>query len=151
MSMFTAIERPDAATLMIAEFSDSVNARDGSAFLVSGENDSGYYSARSRGSAFGSSAIWVANSGADQAVITATHDISGDLSRIRRNGVYGTDAVADKGAGNFGNWPLFVGSRSGSLFFNGSIYQFVMLSRVATADEIDSTEAYIAARAGVTL
>ena len=152
MTVVVAMERPDTATLMVVEFSDNVNACAGSAFVVSGDNDSGIYSARARGASHGASAIWVANSGADRAIITSTHSISGDLSRIRRNGVYGIDSVTDKGAGNFGNWPLYIGSRGGiTSFFNGSIYQTVIVGRVATATEIDDTEAHIASKSGVTL
>ena len=50
------------------------------------------------------------------------------------------------------NLPLFIGSRAGSSFpFNGNLYQLVVLGRTPTALETTNTEAYIAAKSGVTL
>ena len=88
----------------------------------------------------------------DTAVVTATHDIAGDLSTIRRNGVAGTNGTVDKGTGNFGNYTLYIGRRGGaSLPFNGKLNQLTVLGRTPTAGEITNTESYIATKSGVVL
>ena len=91
-------------------------------------------------------------SGADTAALTITHDIAGDLSTIRRNGVAGTNGTGDKGAGNFGNYPLYLLSRAGtSLFFNGPVSSYIARGAATDAAGITSGEKWTAQRIGVTL
>ena len=74
----------------------------------------------------------------DTSVISASHDIAGSLSTIRRNSVAGTSATGSKGTGNYGNYPLYIGARAGSsLWFNGRLYQLVIAagSEIRVAEE----------------
>jgi hypothetical protein len=89
----------------------------------------------------------------DTAVISGVSDISGDTSQIRRNGVAGTTGTADQGTGNYGNYPLYIGSRAGSqAAFNGHIYSMIVRGALTDGDNLTKTEAYVASKtAGVTL
>lgn len=85
----------------------------------------------------------------DTHVLTAIADISGDLTRLRRNGVVGTDGVLDQGAGNFGNYPLFIGRRGGSsLPFNGRMYQLIIRGALTDIPTIQRIESYVNLKTG---
>jgi hypothetical protein len=74
------------------------------------------------------------------------------LTEFRLNGAAPTTSTGDKGAGNFGNYPLYIGSRGGSsLFFDGRIYGLIVRGATSTAQEISDTETFLADRSGVTL
>ena len=91
-------------------------------------------------------------SGANTSVITALSDIPADSTIIRRNGSQEGESTGDKGGGNFGNYPLYIGSRNNSLLFlKGKLYGLIVPGKLASADEIASTEAYMASKTGVTL
>ncbi|MDA1587804.1 hypothetical protein PDK27_29085, partial [Bacillus cereus group sp. TH230-1LC] len=88
----------------------------------------------------------------DVAVLSVKHSISGDLSSVRRNGVIRIDGIDDKGAGNFGNYPLFIGRRAGtSLPFNGHLYSLIGIGRLTSDSETIALEKAIAKNTGVTL
>ena len=81
-----------------------------------------------------------------------THDISGDISTVRINAVAGTNATADKGAGNFGNYKLHIGSRNQtSLYYDSKLYSLVIRGSLSSDSERDSLEQWVASKTGVTL
>jgi hypothetical protein len=48
------------------------------------------------------------------------------------------------GTGNFGNLPIYIGSRAGnSLYFQGHVYQIIVRGALSTADQIYQTEAWV--------
>jgi len=56
------------------------------------------------------------------------------------------------GGTNFGNLPLYIGSRAGtSLFLNGRIYSLIIRGAASSAAEIAVGERYVANKTGVTL
>jgi hypothetical protein len=60
-------------------------------------------------------------------IFAGTSDISGDLVGLRVNGVGLTSNTSDQGSGNYGNYPIYIGSRGGSSFrFNGIIYTLII-------------------------
>jgi hypothetical protein len=139
---------------MIAETSVSSPSAAGSFyFYYSGANVEGY----SRGAAAptaGQAATVSASMSSGTEVYTITHDIAGDLSVLRRNAVAGTNGTDDKGAGNFTSQILYVGRRGGSsLAFGGRLYGLIVRFSAANLDAgvIDSAEAWMAAKTGVTL
>ena len=140
----------DAAAGIIAELSAITTSSAGSFYFASGDGLR-LWSSLARGTA---SAVSTQNASApgpapDTAVLSITHDISGDLSRMRRNGVVGTDAVGDKGAGNFGNYPLYIGRRGGtSLPFNGLLYGLIVPGKLPSAAEITNTETFLNSKMG---
>lgn len=73
---------------------------------------------------------------------------------IRRNGAVGmtTSTSTAMRGGNFGNLPLYLGSRANIyLPFKGNMYSVVILGASATSDQIKAVESYIAQKTGVTL
>lgn len=85
-------------------------------------------------------------------VITAQSDISTDTATIRLNGIEAATSAADQGAGNYGNYSLFIGSRNGSSRrLNGHLYGLIVLGRAANAAEVTAVEQLFARRIGVTL
>lgn len=155
MSVFAGVRKNNDTGAIVAELSSTI-VYNGSFYLVTG-NDAGGVGYSSIGKGTAAADIAIASkaftfNAPDTAVLTVTHDISGDLSTIRRNGAAGTSATGDKGAGNFGNYPLYIGQRGGSsLPFNGRIYSLIVLGRTATAAEITATEAWVANKTGVQL
>lgn len=145
----TGVYRSDNTARIVFELSANTNSNTGSFFLVSGTNGVFTWSGLARGGAtsYPGQVAGVSNAAPDLAVISATHDIAGDLSRLWRNGAKGTDGTADKGAGDFGNYPLYIGARAGtSLFFNGRIYGLIVRGAASTSQQISNAEAWMNAR-----
>ena len=155
LTVIASLRKVDEETRIIFELSTSTTTNAGSSNMVAGINNGSYYSSSATGDApisQGHAAKWMSSSFPEQAVITAEHDIAGDLSRLRRNGVAGVDGTADKGAGNFGNYPIYLGARAGaSLFFNGRIYRLLVIGRALTTTERAAAERWAAQPVGITI
>jgi len=150
MTVFAGVLKAVSTQQLFAELSANTNTNAGSFLALSGTT----FEAYARGNAAGSPSqiATIVSATPDTAVVAMTHDIAGDLSTIRRNAVAGTNGAGDKGLGNFGNYPLFIGSRAGtSLFFNGRIYSLIIRGAASSAAEIAAAERYVANTTGVTL
>ena len=156
VSLFAGVTKLADTAQIIAELSQSVAYNAGSFYLAAGTDLNGNgYTAMARGS-LGANAGKAARNftylAPDVAVLSIKHDISGDLSSMRRNGVIGIDGLDDKGTGNFGNYPLYIGRRGGTtLPFNGHLYSLIGIGRLTTDSETTSLEKSIAKNTGVTL
>ena len=155
ISLFTGVRNLSDNGQMIAELSANIAYNAGTFYLVAGTDLGGTgYTSLGRGTIGGATAAarnftYLAP---DTAVLSTKHDISGDLSSTRRNGVVGIDGTGNKGAGNFGNYPLYIGRRGGTTIpFNGHIYSLIGVGRLSTDDEITAIEKELAKRTGVTL
>jgi len=131
LTVFLLARGTSSTAAIVVELSATVSANAGSFYVVTG-NDAGTdgWHSMSRGSEVASvtQVARFTQTWPDTAMITATHDIVGDRSEIRRNGTSRNTAVGDKGAGNFGNFPLYIGRRGGtSLPFNGLIYGLIVV------------------------
>lgn len=86
------------------------------------------------------------------AVVAAQAKISTKTNTVRLNGVQMASDKGNQGTGNYGNYPLYIGRRSGDRFpFNGHIYGLIGIGRLTTDDEIAFIEKELAKRTGVTL
>ena len=82
-------------------------------------------------------------------VLTAIGDISADVNIIRVNGVQAASNTTDQGTGNYGNYPLYIGSRGGTTIpFNGRLYSLIIRGAQSTDTQISNTEAYVNSRTG---
>ena len=138
---------------VIAELSTTVDTNAGSLVHASGNVVGGFYGALSRGSAASSgtqAATTIAFLAPDTAVLTALHDIPGDSTIGRRNGVQFGNATGDKGTGNFLAYPLYLGRRGGaSVPFNGNMYSMIVrFGANLTADQIAATETWVNGKTG---
>ena len=154
MTTCAGVKKNSDATSMIFEFSAGVAGNPGSFYMVGGADAYPLttYSTMSHGSASASSlqsayTTSPVGDAPDNAVVTASHDISGDLTSLWRNGVIGTVGTGDKGSGNFGDYVLYVGQRAGSsLPFSGNISALIIRGASTDAGTIAEMEKWIAAR-----
>jgi hypothetical protein len=158
VQVFAGVRKLGFGLALLAETSTSNATNAGSFFVAAPEFGTLQYSALARGSTTAAAAqrasITAAGVAPDNAVLTTTHDIAGDLSTIRRNAVAGTNGTGEKGTGNFLAYPMYIGSRGGtSLFFNGQLYSLITrFGANLDANVITQTETYVAGKtAGVEL
>jgi hypothetical protein len=90
------------------------------------------------------------------ATMLADKAASGNTNALifRRNGVPVSVVSIEEGisGGNFGNFPLFIGSRNfSSLFFGGRIYSLIVRGAASTTKEIEIGEKFTAQKTGVNL
>ena len=82
-------------------------------------------------------------------VITGVGEISADVSVLRINGIQAATSASDQGTGNYGNYPLYIGSRGGtSLPFNGHLYSLLIRGAQSTDAQIVSAETYVNSKTG---
>ena len=151
MTVVSGAQKDIDATVVIAELSPHVGQNDGAFRLASAVTNAWRYTSK------GTNTINV-NTGADYAppstnVLIGISDIDGDVTKIRVDGVETASSTSDQGNGPFGNWSLNIGARDNatSLFLDGRIYGLLVRGAESNAGEIASTEAYMAAKTGVTL
>ena len=142
MTLVAGLRKLTDALAIPVELSSDCNYNPGSMCLASGANPSNGYVAASQGSV-GSYARWL-GSAPDTSVLAASHNIPGDNTTLRRNGVAQTPGTADQGSGNFGNYPLYLFRRGGTQQpFNGQFYGLVIVGKLLSDSQLTSTEKYI--------
>ena len=147
MSAFSGLRKISVITAVWVELSTSVSTNNGS-FLIdppdSADNTIGVYV---RGTILlglpitSSTVISPATitSASQLAIATSGTTISNNL-----NGSFINSSTGSTGTGNFGNYPLYFGSRAGtSFFFNGYEFQTIIVGKTLTATEISNTETYV--------
>jgi hypothetical protein len=145
----------DAATGAIAETSTDFRVNNG-AFILSAPsgNATDTYGFGVKGSSsFVESVRATTYSAPISNVVTGLADIGAPLRTIRANGSATTSDTA-LGATNFGNYPMYIGSRAGtSVRFNGQLFQLITrFGANLDANVITQTETYVAGKtAGVEL
>ena len=83
------------------------------------------------------------------AVQTGISSISSAIITLRVNGLsLGTNS-SSQGTGNYGNYPLHLGSRAGTeRFFNGHLYSLIIRGAQSTDAQIVSAETYVNSKTG---
>jgi hypothetical protein len=152
MTVIAGVRKVDTTARMICELSTNATSSAGAFYLLSGQNATDGWWSQSKGDAVsvvGHSAN-ISTIAVETAVISTTHDISGDLTTIRRNAVAGSDATADKGSGNFRNDVLYIGRRaSSSLPYNGHLYQLIVRGKTTPTGKLLEAERFTARKTGV--
>lgn len=137
----------DAATGMLFETSSS--ALSGSFSIRVPQGAAARYSYVSTGSSSGQADSPLTFQAPTTNILSGIGDISGDQSILRVNGSQVASSTVDQGTGNYGNYPLYIGSRAGaSLWFNGRLYGLVVAGKQASASEIASTETWLNDKTG---
>jgi hypothetical protein len=91
---------------------------------------------------------WDANSNPVAAyakdTLIGVSDIYGDVVKLKvDNGNYVIN-TGNQGTGNYGNYPLYIGSRAGnSLRFNGRLYSLIIRGALSSDSQIASVEKYV--------
>lgn len=157
MTVWAGLQKmSDVAAGMLAELSSNA-ALVGNigSFYLSAPNlplPSDRYGFFSRGSALavlGQTSLVSNGSAPDVAILTALGDISSDVSSLSRNGVAGTNGTVDQGAGNYGNYPLYLFRRGGaSLPYNGIFTGLIVRGAASSASQISNTNAFMNSKLG---
>lgn len=156
MSVFAGVRKlSDASVQMITELS-SGNQNTNMFSVLRGAGSTEYLQSFLRASA-ATGAYCTAHNPTFAApislVVAAKYDIVGGSKQVMQiNSKVAATSLINVGAGNFGNYPLYIGRRGGtSLPFNGNIYGLIVLGRLATEAETAAIEKEFAKRMGVTL
>lgn len=137
-------------TGMVVELSVNTNTNAGSFYHY---NNNGSFEAICRGNA-GITAANISRLKAPAlAVVSAVHSIDNPKrSQVRVNGTIGPETTANRGTGNFGAYPLFVGRRGGTaLPFNGKIYGLIVRGTLTADADIIAADKWIAKKSGAVL
>jgi len=148
VTVFAGAYKGAAPEQILVEFSTNTGLNVGAWFITQP------YSAASVGSSgLGPSHVSVnAAATGSTSVVTFQAEISADLNSLRINAVNGTNATGDQGTGTYGNWPLFIGARSGPSYpFNGNIYSLILGGTAYDAATVLAAETWVADKTGVTL
>ena len=138
----------DATTGAICELSSAWATNAGSFALFASPSSAAAYGHRSNGT-LNSASDSITFSAPITNVITQTSAISGDSLVGRVNGTQTTTSASDQGTGNYGNYPLYIGSRGGtSLPFNGHLYSLIVRGAQSTDAQIVSAETYVNSKTG---
>jgi hypothetical protein len=156
MSVFAGVRKlSDGATAIVAEFSVSSTTQDGSFAVLGAETSvNTLYDFRSRGTSRQIAATTASKFDAPTSnVFSGFSDISAPSVVLRLDGVQEGINTDSQGTGNYGNYPLYIGSRAGtSLRFNGHIYSLIVRGALTEANLLNQTETYVASKtAGVDL
>ena len=143
----------DAARGVLAELSASTAGNAGSFVLTAPEGATSNYGFGSRGVILNSPVAAGPFPAPITNVLTGVGNISGDSVILRVNGTQAAQSTADQGTGNYLAYPLYLFRRGGtSLPFNGHFYGgIIRFGDNLPIETIEQTEAWMAAKTGVTL
>lgn len=83
-------------------------------------------------------------------VLALSADISAPFLYARIDSDTKASSTSSQGTGNYGNYPLYIGSRaSASFFFNGRIFDLLVCGALVDYTDIANTEYYMAGEAGL--
>jgi hypothetical protein len=138
-------KQSDAATGAVVELSSDSATNAGAFVLLAPSSLLSNYAFRSRGSA--NTVLTSTNSVFAPPitnVVSGLGDIPGDSAIIRVNGTQAASSTENQGAGNYGNYPLYLFSRAGTqFFFNGRFYGSVGRGAQSNDQQIAALEGYM--------
>jgi len=154
MSMFSGVYNNNDSVGTILQLS-SVESDPGSLFLRAPGHAASTYGFAATGSVAQLSFLTPASYPSPAlSVLYAGYDLfpdNGVISYKVNSSAETTVNTVTTGTSVFANRPLYIGSRSSSIFLNGRIYSLIVLGRLATTQEITDTEQWVAEKTGVTL
>lgn len=131
---------------MIVELSSRSESTTNTFMLTGGVYDLASYRFASRGSQFHAMANAPIGdySAPTTNILTGIGDISAPLAILRVDGAQIGISKEPQGLGNYGNYPLHIGTRgSFPMPFSGRIYGLVVAGKAASDEEIDNVEKYL--------
>lgn len=144
----------DATVGVIWELGLSPGLLNGTARMAAPNPTGATYDFESRGTSSSKTTLTNASVAAPSTnVLTGLGDISGDRVTLRVDGAQAAENTADQGTGNYLDYPLYLFRRGGTtLPFNGHFYGgIIRFGPNLPIETIQQTEAYMAAKTGVTL
>lgn len=153
VSLFAGVRKlSDAAAAIIAELSVRVDQNNGT-FALLAPAAAFKFEAGTRGIYYSGAATNESRYASPVSVVMSSAiKRYSPLVTLRLNGLLVGSSLNNQGAGNFGNYPLFIGRRDGtSLPFNGHLYSLIGIGRLTSDSETIALEKAIAKNTGVTL
>tara|TARA_R110000765_G_C18949806_1_gene608436 strand:+ start:28 stop:810 length:783 start_codon:yes stop_codon:yes gene_type:complete len=149
MSAFLGVKKDNDSTTSLIELSSTIGSGSGKFRFSTTIN--GLYRWSSRGDVL-SNANSTVNAPTTN-VLTAQSEISEDLNILRIDGVQTASSTSNQGVGNYSSDALNIGARNNalSLHLTGRIYSIIIRNVLSSDTEINSTEAYVASKTGVSL
>ncbi len=150
MSVFAGARKENDAVDVVVEFSDNIGGSTAAFRLNAVDSNRWRYTSK------GTSLV---NATANNytppvtSVLTGLSKISSPVVTVRVDGVEKASPTNSQGTGNYGSHPINVGSRNNGagLQLDGNIYNLIIRGTLSNADEISSTETYVASKTGVTI
>lgn len=147
MSVITGITRTNVTTSILLELSENLNTNNGSFYFASPTSgDSMQYSSKGTAQATATGTISM------PAVISGISKISTDSVVLRGNGAELATSASNQGAGNYGNYSIYLGRRGGSsLSLQCSVYGMIIRGIITSGDDLANAEQWMAGKTGVSL
>jgi hypothetical protein len=134
----------DAAQKVVTELSATIASNEGAFLLAAPDDANATFAWDSKGTSQVDAVTATDYAAPRTAVLSGTADIAGDSCALRLNGAANATDSGDQGTGNFGNYPLYLGSRAGtSLFFNGRLYSLIVRGAQTPQYLIEAAEAWV--------
>lgn len=150
MSVFAGVRKlSDAAVGMVAELSVNLNTNNGSFYMAAPNSAAPNYAFVSKGT--GQAGAIGSASAPNTAVLTGLSDIAAPSTILRVSSVV-TSNTGSLGSGSLGAYPLYIGRRGGTtLPFGGNLYGLIVRGATSPALTVQTTEGYMASKAGIVL
>jgi len=141
MTVVAGVRKINTLTSILCELGSDISTNNGT-FVVNSPASSGFNRFASKGTNI--SFVDGTTPSPDNSVLTGIGNISGDSAILRVNAIQAAINTGDQGAGNFGNYPLYLFRRGGaSLPFNGRFYGLIVRGAASTAEQITQTETWV--------
>jgi len=142
---------------IVVELGPDTSAANAGTFYITGPATTLDHSVGLRGTTWAYASFTNHTANPNDDILTAQLNIGAATKELelipRLNGIVKSGAgltwggAANAGTGNFGNYALYIGARSGtSLFFEGKLYGAVVRGATSTAPQITATEDWVTAR-----
>ena len=152
VSVFAGVRKLSASTGFVAETSAAAESNNG-AFRVGTDSGGIEYFISSRGTT--SQQVNVDNAAYTSPVtnvVQSSFDIAAPLVSVRINGTAVGSNSGSQGTGNFGTYPLYVGSRNNASFrFDGHLHSLIIAGSAVSAGNISATEQWVAGKTGIVI
>ena len=142
MSVFAGVRKLSTIVGLFVELSAIYSSYNGT-FYIAAPNSSLDFGAGSKGTIAAGSGT-VAFNPPTTKTLQMLSDIPAPLLAMYVNNSSVFSLNSTQGSGNYGNYPLYFGMRTGtSLPFNGQEYQMIIVGKILTAAQITNTETYV--------
>lgn len=144
------LKSSDASGALIAELSASLVVNPGTFGLLAPASVSPGYGFQSKGTVAATAAVTTGFPAPATNVLTGIGDISTDRCLLRVNSIQVASHAIDQGTGPYGNFPLYIGARGGTVNrFTGRLYGLIIIGRLLSTAELAMLEQYMAAKVGI--
>ncbi len=151
VAVFAGVRRNATVTQFPVEFSSS-DSNNG-AFGVGADSGGAEYFFNSRGTTLRQIVVDNAAYNAPVSnVVTLSADIAAPSMIARLNGTQVGSNTSSQGTGNYGTYPLYIGSRNNSTYWlNGHLHSLIIAGSAVSAGNISATEQWVAGKTGLAL